>query len=304
MKSIVKKPIYKVALVIFVLSQIGFAQVDTVENYFPTKVGTTWVYRLYPDFSKERERVTITKETISVIDGSRLVFVNGNANPKYRIDTLGNVYDDPLGTGMYSNTLIFKQKANKFEAWAFSDSIISGAKRVARIKEIGYSFLFGKAIKYKQVEWGEACEKCSPDSFGLSPISKYYGSGFGLYFVIVEPPQTERVLVGFISNGDTLGNVTKVIDIKDTQPTFILHQNFPNPFNSTTAIIYELKSEQTVTIKIIDVLGREVQEIVHQQQPAGQHKVHFNADGLQTGMYLLQLRAGDFVQVKKLLYLK
>ncbi len=285
-------------LLLWVYLQAVQAQTDTVENYFPTKVGTTWVYRIYPEYSNERERVTITKDSTSSIDNSHFVFVNGSNKPNYRVDTLGNVYSDPLGTGTNTNQLIFKQKANKFEAWAASDS----SKTIYRIKEIGVDFILKRWVKVKVVEWGM---KTDPDTFSFSRRSDYYGSGFGWYFAIVEPPATERILIGFITDGDTLGDITKVIDLKNSQlSSFILHQNYPNPFNSSTTILYELKYEQIVTIKIFDLLGREVQELVHQQQSVGQHKVRFDADGLQTGMYLLQLRSGDFVQVKKLLYLK
>lgn len=281
------------------------AQIDTVENYFPTKVGTTWVYRIYPQFSNERERQTITKDSISSADSSHFLFINNSVKPKYRIDASLNVFIDPLGGTKYDNQLIFKQKANKLESWAFSDSAIDGFKRVARIKEVGYEFIFGRFAKYKQVEWGEACEECLPDSFGLPPKSEYYAEGFGLYFVIVEPPSTERSLVGFISEGDTLGDITKVINFENSHVlSFVLHQNYPNPFNSSTTVLYELKSEQFITLKIFDILGRELQQLIQERQSAGEHKIRFKADGLHTGMYFLQLRAGDKVQVKKLLYLK
>ena len=275
------------------------AQADTVENYFPTKVGTTWFYRLAPEYTKERERVTITKDSISAIDNSHYLFLNDAVRPKYRVDTMGNVYFNPLSKkGENSNFLIFKQRANKLEAWAGSDSTF----RIFRIKEIGISFILGQWRKVKGVEWGS---KTDPDTFSFSPITQYYSERIGLYFAIVEPASTERILVGYISGTDTLGDITKVIDLKNSQlSSFILHQNYPNPFNSSTTIIYELKSEQFVTIKIFDLLGREVQELIHQQQSAGKHKVRFDADGLHTGMYILQLKSGDFVQVKKLLYLK
>lgn len=296
------KKLFQLLIMLFFFWSGLYSQIDSGENYFPTKVGTTWVYKIYPQFSNERERQTITKDSVSNLDGSHFIFINGSTRPRYKIDTLQNVYLDPLDPYIEGNLLIFKQSASKFEAWAGSDS----SYRVFRIKDVGVDFVIDRPVKYKVVEWGsQPCPQCPQDTFGLSPRSDYYAVEFGLYFVIVEPPSTERILVGFISDGDTLGDVTKVIDLNNSRlSTFVLHQNYPNPFNSSTTILYELNSDQFVSLKIFDVLGREVQDIVQHRQPAGQHKIHFAADGLQTGLYLLQLRIGDFAQTKKLLYLK
>lgn len=283
------------------------AQIDTVENYFPIKVGTTWVYKIYPEFSNERERITITKDSISLTDSSHYIFINNQTYPFYRVDTLGNVFRFPLGLSSNSNWLIFKQHAQKFESWLMTDTTkdTSSVRAFARIKDIGIDYILNRFIKYKVVEWGSGCPDCPPDSFNFSPRFDYFADGFGWYFAIVEPSATERLLIGFISQGDTLGDVTKVINLKDPLVlSFVLHQNFPNPFNSSTTILYELKTEQLVTIKIFDLLGREVQQLAHQIQTTGEHKINFDANGLETGMYLLQIKAGEQVQVKKLLYLK
>lgn len=306
---LIKNVFSKITITLFLVLMYPIAvqaQVDTVENYFPTKVGTTWVYKIYPQYSNERRHLIITKDSISTTDNSHYLFLNNSVGPSFRVDTLGNVYQNPLGLSRNSNWLVFKQYAQKYESWLVTDTTkdTSNTRGYARIKDIGIDFVINQFVKYKVVERGISCSICSPDSFNLSPY-EYYGDGFGRYFVITEPSVTERVLVGFITNGDTLGDITKVIDLKNSQlSSFILHQNYPNPFNSSTTILYELKSEQIVTLKIFDLLGREVQELIHQRQSAGEHKVRFDADGLQSGMYLLQLKSGNFVQIKKILYLK
>ena len=173
-----------------------------IENYFPIRVGTTWVYKIFPQISNDRERLTISKDSISSTDSSHFIFLNGAVTPKYRVDALGNVYLSPLGSGGGSNQLIFKQRARKLEAWAASDS----SSRIFRIKDTFVEFVINRFVNVKIVEWGT---KADPDTFSLSPRSEYYAEGFGPYFVIIEPPSTERILIGFISGKDTIGDITK-----------------------------------------------------------------------------------------------
>jgi len=83
-----------------------------------------------------------------------------------------------------------------------------------------------------------------------------------------------------------------------------LKQNFPNPFNPTTNIRYSIIKTSKVTLKIFDILGREVQTLVNTVQSPGQYTVTFNAQDLANGVYFYQLNAGDFTTTKKLMLLK
>ena len=90
--------------------------------------------------------------------------------------------------------------------------------------------------------------------------------------------------------------------------SYILHQNFPNPFNPTTKIKYALSNRQYATLKVYDILGNEVVTLVDEELTAGEYEVEFNpASGIQhraSGIYFYQLRAGDFVETKKMILLK
>jgi hypothetical protein len=85
---------------------------------------------------------------------------------------------------------------------------------------------------------------------------------------------------------------------------FSLSQNYPNPFNPTTTIGYELSANSYVTLKIYDVLGREVQTLVNERQNAGSYTVRFDASTLPSGMYFYRLQAGAYGNTKRLLLLK
>jgi hypothetical protein len=86
---------------------------------------------------------------------------------------------------------------------------------------------------------------------------------------------------------------------------FTLSQNYPNPFNPTTTIEFSLPQTGQVTLKIFDLLGREIAVLLDEPFSAGQYKADWNASGLESGMYFYRLQVGrNFVQTRKLILMK
>jgi len=90
---------------------------------------------------------------------------------------------------------------------------------------------------------------------------------------------------------------------------YTLHQNYPNPFNPITSLRYDLPEQAQVTLTVYDMLGREVTQLVNTTQEAGYKSVQWNATDMHgkpvsAGVYLYQIRAGEFVQTKKMVLLK
>jgi hypothetical protein len=83
-----------------------------------------------------------------------------------------------------------------------------------------------------------------------------------------------------------------------------LTQNYPNPFNSQTSFSFSLANDNRVTLKVFDLLGREVATVVDKNMTAGPHSVNWSAEGLATGVYVYTLTSGEFSDSKKLLFLK
>jgi hypothetical protein len=83
-----------------------------------------------------------------------------------------------------------------------------------------------------------------------------------------------------------------------------LYQNYPNPFNSTTRIKFYLSSNSYVTLKIYDILGREIKTLANEQMQAGIYERLFNAQGLASGVYFYRLSTNDFKMTKKILLVK
>ncbi len=101
---------------------------------------------------------------------------------------------------------------------------------------------------------------------------------------------------------------TITVDIQneanDNALDFVLEQNYPNPFNPTTIIKYSIPELSSVTLKIYDVLGNEVEALVNEKKPAGTFEITWYADQLTSGVYFYQLKAGSYVETKKMVLLK
>ena len=89
-----------------------------------------------------------------------------------------------------------------------------------------------------------------------------------------------------------------------TPVRYWLNQNYPNPFNPETTIEYHLPGQTRVTIKVFDLLGREVSTLVDGVKGPGYESVKFDAHGLASGLYFYRLQADDFTETRKLLYLR
>ncbi len=85
---------------------------------------------------------------------------------------------------------------------------------------------------------------------------------------------------------------------------FEFSQNYPNPFNPNTTIKYTIPSAGLITIKVFDVLGKEVATLVNAEKPARNYEIEFNAANLTSGIYFYQLKAGSFVETKKMILLR
>lgn len=85
---------------------------------------------------------------------------------------------------------------------------------------------------------------------------------------------------------------------------YSLSQNFPNPFNPTTVINFSLPLKNFVTIKVYDVNGKEIAELINAEKQAGENLIEFNGSNLSSGVYYYKLTAGDFSQVRKMILVK
>jgi hypothetical protein len=86
--------------------------------------------------------------------------------------------------------------------------------------------------------------------------------------------------------------------------SFSLNQNYPNPFNPSTVISYQLSAVSKVTLKVYDILGKEIASLVNEEQQAGSYNVTFNASNLSSGIYFYTLKTDNFTQTRKMILIK
>ncbi len=103
----------------------------------------------------------------------------------------------------------------------------------------------------------------------------------------------------------TINPVTS-IDEKNfkTELSYQLLQNYPNPFNPSTKIKYSISKQSFVTLKVYDILGKEIVTLIDEIEPAGNYQVEFNASSLPSGVYFYKIMAGTYTAVRKMLLLK
>jgi arabinogalactan endo-1,4-beta-galactosidase len=89
-----------------------------------------------------------------------------------------------------------------------------------------------------------------------------------------------------------------------TNRNYILHQNFPNPFNPVTSLQYAVSNTQFISLIVYDVLGREIVVLINEEKDAGTYQIKFDGTGLPCGIYFYQLSAGKYLETKKMLLLK
>lgn len=152
----------------------------------------------------------------------------------------------------------------------------------------------------------------------LNPAASYTQFSIDINYITGDMPDTVLIAVFIVGNGgfpnvgskmfvDDLvwGNSSDVKELGNEIPdVFALMQNYPNPFNPSTTIRYAIPEESFTSIKVYDMLGNEVSTLVNEEQSAGIYETDFNSDGLSSGMYFYTLKAGNYIETKKMLLLK
>jgi len=145
--------------------------------------------------------------------------------------------------------------------------------------------------------------------------SRFYWTDYNLHIVksvnfdgsnetdISQTPGTHTYI-----DTDANAFATEVNEYSINQLSFNLEQNYPNPFNPCTKISWQSPVGSYQTLKVFDVLGNEIAKLVDAYKPAGGYEVEFNSSSIKhqpsSGVYFYQLKAGDFIQTKKMILLR
>jgi len=130
-------------------------------------------------------------------------------------------------------------------------------------------------------------------------------SAVGQNFVGLARQGNAMVTPGFLADTLFRSVVVSVAEDEDDVPlTYELRQNYPNPFNPTTIIRYQLPLQSYVTLKVFDILGRDVATLVNEVKQPGTYSVQWHASGVASGVYFCRLQAGQFSAMKKMVLMR
>jgi len=258
-------------------------------EYYPLHIGDFWKYEGYEGVFE----ITTTNKVIS--------------------DTLmsdNNIYKviehQKVGGPYPSREIVFE----RFEGYN-NENVMSWHKLDSTIvRKIKFSSCLGDTFSSEFSSASYVFDNKSYDEihYSLYPdlTNDSYNFAHGLGLTSVTGEFYYNNLVGAVINGKVYGDttITSIYNKRGTPKVFELYQNYPNPFNPTTIIKYSLNETDFVSLKIFDLLGREVISLVEQVQHSGIYSVNFNANYLASGIYIYTLKFGYQVTSKKLVLLK
>jgi hypothetical protein len=263
-------------------------------DFFPHHIGDRWDYQ---DINTGQiYSMILTYDSIGA-DGSHNLFYNNfTSYPLYRIDTAYNVFWIPQDTLL--NFLRYKLPADSCEAWTLRPS--PNFRLWAWVASVESASVFFKptVVKIFRYDPGNPCSLGSLEEDRLA-------SGFGLIYTWREPWDI-RYLRGCIIQGDTFGIITSVVEqIADViDSSFSLHPNYPNPFNAETNIEFTVPVAEYVSLRVFDILSREVALLYEGRLQAGIHRVRWSTGQIPSGVYLLRMSTQHGTQARKMILMR
>ncbi len=131
-------------------------------------------------------------------------------------------------------------------------------------------------------------------------------NGYYLYYRISATDKALKPHTSYYPENGFI-KVTDIVNVKNEENLpiqYSLCQNYPNPFNPSTTISFSIPKQEFVTLKVYDVLGKEIATLVNQELAADNYTKTFNASGLSSGIYFYSLKAGSFVETRKMILVK
>jgi len=141
------------------------------------------------------------------------------------------------------------------------------------------------------------------DTNGLPGSVEYLVRGIGRYRITWEGG--ERILNGCIVGGVQYGTIVDVTEENEkSQPNIFILNNYPNPFNGQTIVHYFLPISSNISVTIYDILGKEIEQLYNGKESAGHHYKSWIPGDESSGIYIYQLRAGQFIKSNKMVLMK
>lgn len=287
------KTLLKYLVCVYILNVTLYSQQS---NFLPLNIGNE--YQMYDGY--EYQFGKIERDTVYPNGKTYFHLPSPFDFLDCRGDSVGNVLSisRPFFGGPPSpeEYMLFKADAVLDEvwpiAWDFNPVIDTGYGKCIYVDSV---YLFGKTRLVKGVLIFD---------FSYEYYSFWLAEELGLVREHYDDGTTSWLNYAKI-DGKIYGTLVPVDeDLNSLPEKFELFQNYPNPFNPITSIQYAIGSRQFVTLKVYDVLGNEIITLINEEKPVGDYEVQFDASKQASGIYFYQLRAGDYIETKKMILLK
>ncbi|MFH0735226.1 MAG: T9SS type A sorting domain-containing protein [bacterium] len=264
-----------------------------------TDSGKTWAAK---GFTIEPNNLTKLKAVNGVLFVETYVYPEGTI---YRSINNGETWSKVNGLSSFNEFALFENKiyaatgygigisTNKGSTWTIDNRII-GNTIFAYGNDLFVGSTEGKIYRYnKNNSWDLISNDLLPTNSSVVKMQVF----------------EDFLFVGLENSGAYKCSLSEILtsvdeNIEEIPTTFELAQNYPNPFNPSTTILFSLLTKEFVTLKIYDVLGKEIITLVNEELNAGKHSKQWNAEGLSSGIYFCNLKAGNNSSIKKMILLK
>ena len=216
-----------------------------------------------------------------------------------------------------NNLLFFVEKGSTWMSF-----IVDMRTDGANFRQINLPINTPSSVKFK-IHWNEDAKEWRVwyGLNGVEPTIEPAGSPISNYILSSQPERWVNLKVGQWNDGEVSADFDYFEIIRDVPvgiarsddvnlpKQFELGQNYPNPFNPTTIIPFALPASEQVLLIIYDILGRKVKKLVNQQLPPGQYKVSWDGrddfgNFVSTGIYIYRIRAGNYHETRKMLFIR
>ncbi|HEY5124156.1 MAG TPA: T9SS type A sorting domain-containing protein [Ignavibacteria bacterium] len=315
----------KIKIIIIVLllaiSSISYGMDTTSMKYMPLQVGNYWVYN-YHVWSLGYSQWYIVQCSVlgSIIYNNHKYYSLYSSsselfNGYFRVDSItGSLY---LYDANNSCAYYFYEKLYDSLSAINGDSIQNCAYSAYKCIGTTPVILFGDTtskvrfyVTASGINWSESGTKSYVKKYGFYSLnsSGYGGGGTGGISYTLKGCKINGIIYGDTSLTSSINRISSSVPA-----SYFLSQNYPNPFNPVTKIRFDVsghppyppsKGEIKISLKVYDLLGKEITTLVNEQLQPGSYEVTFDGSNLPSGIYFYQLRAGDYVETKKMLIIK
>ena len=277
-------------------------QTPEVDYNFPPGValqlpqGTGFDLNVHSVNRSAQQRIGEVYVNLHTIDSTNVVY---KATPRNFQNT--SIFLPAFQTTTVTKAFRFTQTSNVIQLWAHAH------QRMTEFSVVGVGGAHNGELLYYTNDWEH------PALLSLrTPIRFLAGDSIRLITTYNNPTSQliqyglrstdEMQFLFYIAYGDSPSEVEEVAS--NLPRRFTLEQNYPNPFNPTTTIAFSVVGGGRTTLKVFDILGREVATLVNEDLKEGSYKTRFDASALTSGVYFYKLTSGTSIETKKMLLLK